>query len=50
MGIMGLGQENKFNIVPGTTNGYTVTGNTIPIMKDSSTVIQNNLLSSVENS
>ena len=50
MGIMGLGQENKFNIVPGTTNGYIVTGNTIPIMKDSSSVIQNNLLSSVENS
>lgn len=50
MGIMGLGQENKFTIVPGTTNGYIVTGNTIPIMKDSSSVIQNNLLSSVENS
>lgn len=50
MGIMGLGQKNKFTIVPGTTNGYIVTGNTIPIMKDSSSVIQNNLLSSVENS
>lgn len=50
MGIMGLGQENEFNIVSGTTNGYTVIGNTIPIMKDSSSVIQNNLLSSVENS
>jgi hypothetical protein len=47
MGIMGLGDVSNFNIIPGTISGYNVTGNTISIMQDSSTLIQKQLLSTV---
>ena len=47
---MGLGSNEHFSIVPGTTNGFKVLGTTIPIMESSSSIIQKDLLSDVKSS
>lgn len=36
---MGLGSNEYFNIVPGTTNAFRVLGTTIPIMESSSSIL-----------
>lgn len=47
---MGMGSNEWFNIIPGTTNGFRVLGTTIPIMDSSSSIIQKDLLSEVKSS
>ena len=47
---IGMGANEWFNIIPGTTNGFRVFGTTIPIMDSSSSIIQKDLLSEVKSS
>lgn len=47
---MGLGRDENFVIIPGTTNALSVLGTSIPIMDSSSEMLQKDLLSDVKGS
>lgn len=48
--VMGMGREEDFVINAGTTNKFSVKGNTVPLMVNDQKVIDKNLLSEAHNS
>lgn len=48
--VMGMGREEDFVINAGTTNKFSVKGNTVPLMVNDQQVIDKNLLSEAHNS